>query len=409
MALAGSAVGLGNLWRFPYLVGENGGSAFILIYLGFVLLIGLPIMLCEFLIGRRGGSDSFGSFRALAPGSKWGIVGFLGVLCSFCILSFYSVVGGWGLAALLHPTTFDFAGFSASPLRQILGLLAFLALTAIIVVSGVKNGIERFAKIMMPVLFLLIIIIAVYAMCLPGAQDGIRYIFKPDFSKVTGSTLIAAMGQSFFSLSLGSGLVITFGSYVAKKENILKMSTQTVVADTVFALFASCAIMPAVFAFGVNPGEGPGLVFVTLPQIFAQMKGGIVVAIIFFIAFALAALTSSISLMEVVTAFIIEELHVSRKKAVAFMVVSMMILGSLSAVFSSVFNFFDYVTANILMTVGGLLVVIFVGWKLGAKIVSDEITNSGSINLPRWFLQLLSFLIRFVAPVGIIAIFIANI
>ena len=180
-------------------------------------------------------------------------------------------------------------------------------------------------------------------------------------------------------------------------------------ADTVFALFASCAIMPAVFAFGVNPGEGPGLVFVTLPQIFAQMKGGIVVAIIFFIAFALAALTSSISLMEVVTAFIIEELHVSRKKAVAFMVVSMMILGSLSAVFSSVFNFFDYVTANILMTVGGLLVVIFVGWKLGAKIVSDEITNSGSINLPRWFLQLLSFLIRFAAPVGIIAIFIANI
>lgn len=427
VALAGSAVGLGNLWRFPYLLGQNGGAAFILIYLGFVLLVGLPVMLAEFIIGRRSQASARAAFRKLAPGSRWGIPGVLGVICCALILSFYSVVGGWGAEYLYKAVCFDFttgnsdtlsnlfSGFSTSVWRPIICHSIFLALTAGIVIAGVKNGIEKFSKVMMPLLFLIVIGIAVRSMTLEGSGPGISYLFKPDWSKVTSLTFLAALGQAFFSLSLGGCMVITYASYVKKDANIISLGAQTAAADTVFALIAGCAIMPAVFAFGIAPGEGPGLVFITLPQIFSQMPLGGVVAIFFFLALLLAALTSSISILEVIVAFCIEEFKMKRKAAVAVVFILIWILGVLCSLSmgpladfkifgKTIFDLFDFLSANFLMLIGGLLVVIFVGWRLGRKEVYDELTNGGGLKLSPWLLKTILFLIRFVAPLALIAI-----
>lgn len=427
VALAGSAVGLGNLWRFPYLVGENGGAAFILIYLGFVLLIGLPILMSEFIIGRRSQAAARGAFRKLAPGSRWPLAGVLAVLCCTLILSFYSVVGGWGIEYLFKAIRFDFTSgresdlssifsqFTSSSWRPLIFHTLFLAATALIVIFGVKNGIEKFSKLMMPILFLIILALAVRSLTLPDAGAGIDYLFRPDWSKVNAQTVLAALGQAFFSLSLGSGMVITYGSYVSRKESILKLSAQTAVADTLFALIAGCAIMPAVFAFGISPGEGPGLVFITLPYIFCQLPLGGLIAILFFLALLLAALTSSISIMEVIVSFGIEEFKFKRGVSVAVSFIVLWVLGCLCSlslgqlsgwtVFGkNIFDLFDYVSANVLMLIGGLLVVIFAGWKLGRKIIEDELTNGGQLKVPAWFLDTLTFLLRFLAPAGILTI-----
>jgi NSS family neurotransmitter:Na+ symporter len=430
VALAGSAVGLGNLWRFPYLVGENGGAAFILIYLGFVLLIGLPILISEFIIGRRSQAAARGAFRKLAPDGRWHVAGSLAVLCCTLILSFYSVVGGWGIEYLIKAFRFDFSSgntpgmatmfsdFATSTTGPLICHTVFLGVTGLIVIMGVKNGIEKFSKVMMPLLFVIMIGLAVRSLTLPGAKEGIDYLFRPDWSKVTSGTFLAALGQAFFSLSLGSGMVITYGSYVKKKENIVKIGTETAVADTLFALIAGCAIMPAVFAFGISPGEGPGLVFTTLPYIFSQLPAGGVVAILFFLALLLAALTSSISVLEVIVAFTIEEFHLKRKGAVALCLGVIWVLGALCSlslgvldgfkVFGkNIFDLFDFASANVLMLIGGLLVVLFVGWKLGRSIIHDELTNSGGLKIPVWLLDTILFLIRFLAPaaIAVIAIF----
>ena len=427
VALAGSAVGLGNLWRFPYLVGQNGGAAFILIYLAFVLLIGLPILLSEFIIGRRSQASARAAFRALAPGGHWGIAGVLAVLCCTLILSFYSVVGGWGVEYLFKAVCFDFtrsggenldslfSTFSSSTWKPLLFHTIFLGVTAGIVISGVKNGIEKFSKIMMPVLFFIMLGIAIRSLTLPGGGAGVDYLFKPDWSKVTPNTFLAALGQAFFSLSLGSGMVITYGSYVKKDANILSLGAQTAAADTVFALIAGCAIMPAVFAFGISPGEGPGLVFITLPYIFGQLPLGGVIAILFFLALLLAALTSSISVLEVIVAFCMEEFKIRRRTAVllCFLVIwalgclcslSLGVLGDWKVLGKTIFDLFDYVSANVLMLIGGLVVVVFVGWKLGRKEMHDELTNSGRLRIPDWFIDLLLFLLRFLAPAAILTI-----
>ena len=427
VALAGSAVGLGNLWRFPYLVGENGGAAFILIYLGFVLLIGLPILLSEFIIGRRSQAAARGAFKVLAPGSGWHIAGILAVLCCTLILSFYSVVGGWGIEYLYKAFRFDFTqthtaematmfpDFASSTFGPLVCHTLFLVITGLIVIMGVKNGIEKFSKVMMPLLFLIMIGLAVRSMTLPGAGEGINYLFKPDWSKVHSGTFLAALGQAFFSLSLGSGMVITYGSYVKKKENVVRISTETALADTVFALIAGCAIMPAVFAFGISPGEGPGLVFTTLPYIFSQIPAGGFVAILFFLALLLAALTSSISVLEVIVAFCMEEFHLRRKGAVALCLTVLWILGALCSLSQGVladwkilgkniFDLFDFASANVLMLIGGLLVVLFVGWKLGRSVIHDELTNGGTLKMPVWLLDTFLFLIRFLAPAAIVTI-----
>lgn len=427
VALAGSAVGLGNLWRFPYLVGENGGAAFILIYLGFVLLIGLPIMLSEFIIGRRSQAAACGAYRRLAPGSRWPLAGILAVLCCTMILSFYSVVGGWGIEYLVKAVRFDFTSgragdlstifsqFTSSSMRPLLYHTLFLAATALIVIFGVKNGIEKFSKVMMPILFVIIVALAVRSLTLPDAGAGIDYLFRPDWSKVNADTVLAALGQAFFSLSLGSGMVITYGSYVGRKESILKISAQTAVADTLFALIAGCAIMPAVFAFGISPGEGPGLVFITLPYIFSQLPLGGLIAVLFFLALLLAALTSSISIMEVIVSFGIEEFKFKRGVSVAVSFAVLWVLGCFCSLSlgrlsgwtlfgKNIFDLFDYVSANVLMLIGGLLVVTFTGWKLGRKVIKDELTGSAVHRVPDWFVDTLTFLMRFIAPAAILII-----
>ena len=431
LAMTGSAVGLGNLWRFPYLVGENGGAAFIIFYLVCVVFICMPIMMCEFILGRRSHANAFGAFKKLAPGTGWKHVGMLSVLAAAFILSFYSVVGGWSIKYLVMACGLKFTApgglqseavfnsFVTSDIAPILYTLAFLACTGIIIVAGVKNGIEKFTKALMPVLFVLMVILAVRSMTLPGAGEGVKYLFKPDFSKFTATSAIAALGQAFFSLSLGCGTILTYASYVSSKENIMKCSAQTTLLDTLFAMIAGCAIMPAVFAYGISPGQGPGLVFVTLPAIFSELPAGGIAAIVFFFCLFLAALTSAISLLEVVIAFLIEECKLRRPVAVAVSMSVFVVLavlcslsqGSLSHVkiFSlNIFDLFDYVSANVLMTFGALFAVIFVGHKLKRSDIEDELTSGGLYRLPRGFANVLYFIIRWAAPAVIIGLLVAG-
>ena len=386
VAMAGSAVGLGNLWRFPYLVGTNGGAAFIIIYLIFVFFLCLPIMYSEFIVGRRSQANVFGAFKVLAPGSKWSGVGIIAVLASISILSFYCVVGGWTIDYMVKAMTFQFKADSqelsdmfaqtvTSNYEPLIYLLVFLALTGLIVIAGVKKGIEKYTKIMMPMLFVMVIIIAVRSLTLPHAEEGVAFLLKPDFSKVTSRTVLEALGQAFFSLSLGCGTIMTYGSYVSKQENIVKTSVFTSLADTVFAIIAGLAIMPAVFAFGISPEQGPGLVFVTLPHVFAQLPLGSIVAILFFFILFIAAITSSISLLEVAVAYIKEEFKISRAVATGVSLAIVTALGALCSLSQGVladvkisgwnfFDFFDKISANIFMPLGGFLIVIFVGWRM---------------------------------------------
>ena len=429
LALAGSAVGLGNLWRFPYLMGENGGAAFIIVYILMTVFLSLPIFLCEFIVGRHSSRDVIGAYKVLSPNKPWKYLGVFSISGVICVLSFYSVVGGWGVEYFIKSVSLSivnedegalatmFSDFVSNPYKPLLYHSIFLALTAGIVVAGVKKGIERFSKVMMPLLFVLMIAIAVRSLTLPGAETGLKYLFHPDFSKLDSHMLLMALGQSFFSVSLGVGTIVTYGSYVNKKESILKCTAGTAIFDTLFALVAGCAIMPAVFAFGLNPSEGPGLVFVTLPHIFSQMPAGQILAIIFFLALLLAALTSSISMLEVVIAWMVEELHLSRLQACCSSFLGFWILGALCSLSQGVlsdflifgknfFDLFDYVSANILMLGGGLLTSLFVGWYLGPKIIREELSNKGSLRVPEWFMNIVIFLIKFVAPMAVLAIMI---
>ncbi len=421
VAMAGSAVGLGNLWRFPYLVGTNGGAAFIIIYLCFVLLLALPIMYSEFVIGRRSQANVFGAYKVLAPGTKWCNTGFIYVLCSVVILSFYSVVGGWTIDYLFKALAFQFntvaeAGFGGvfesvvtSTYEPLLFMFLFIVATALIVLAGVKRGIEKYTKIMMPLLFVMVVVIAVRSVTLPGAGAGLDFLFKPDFSKVTAATFLDALGQAFFSLSVGAGTIMTYASYVNKKESIVGLSAQTAMADTLFAIIAGLAIMPAVFAFGISPAQGPGLVFVTLPYIFAQLPLGSVLAILFFFILFIAALTSSISMLEVIVAYLSEELEMSRKKAIfcsAFVVavlgvlcsLSQGVLGGFKLFGNNIFDCFDKFSSNILLPLGGLFAVIFVGWRMGRADVLDEITSGGLYKFPPFVQSFIYLSIKYLAP-----------
>lgn len=429
MAMVGSAVGLGNIWRFPYMMGENGGGAFILIYLVAALLLSMPIMICEFVIGRRSQVNAVQSFSRLAPGTRWNLTGILAVLTVSIILSFYSVIGGWSINYFIKSLTFslvstpdaDYAGIFAQSVGSVWSPLFYTALfyglTALIVSFGIKNGVEKCSRVMMPVLFVLIVAIAVRSMTLPGAAAGIKYIFKPDFSQVTGRTVASAMGQAFFSLSVGVGTIITYASYVSRKENILKCSARTVISDTLFAVIAGCAIMPAVFAFGYNPGEGPGLVFITLPGLFANMSFGGIIAVVFFFALLLAALSSSISMIEVIVSFLTQKFNISRRKAIAFISVYALAVAALCSLSQGpladvkvmgkdILSFLDYISATFMMTLGAILFVVFVGWKLGREVFVSEMTSEGSVRVPSWLLKVIFFIIKFIAPpviIGIIA------
>jgi len=432
MAMAGSAVGLGNLWRFPYLLGENGGAAFLVIYIICAFFIALPIFFCEFIIGRRSGTNSFSAFSALAPGSKWKWVGIIAVITPFIVASFYSVIGGWSVEYLFKACTFEFSAsdsidqlntifwdFASSVWPPIIGHTIFLGSTAFIVARGVKHGIESFGKVAMPALFFIVIAMVLYVAFIPGASQGYKYLFKPDFSKVSPSTISAALGQAFFSLSLGCGCIITYASYVRKKENAFVHCGSTALLDLMFALIAACAIMPACFAFGVNPGSGPSVVYEALPFIFSKMPGGDIVAILFFIALLVAALTSSISMFEVIISYMVDEKHISRKKACWLLFSSCWVLGclcSLSIGPLSDFKIFGYTileacdkcTSNILMTIGAFLIVTFVGWKMKKADVKDELTSGGSNARFARIFNVVYYMIRYVAPVAILLILITG-
>ena len=426
-AAAGSAVGLGNIWKFPYVAGQNGGGAFLVVYLLFIIAIGLPVMLSEFSIGRRAKRNAIGSFKKLAPGSPWYLVGVMGVAAAFLILSFYSAVAGWTLEYIVKSFTDSFAGrdeqelnlmfgnFISGTWRPLFWQILFMIFTAWIVMAGIKKGIEKYTKVLMPLLVVMIIILCIRSVTLQGSREGLSFLFRPDFSKLTADAVLGALGQAFFSLSLGMGTLITYGSYIGRKYNLTSTVIQVSAADTIIAIMAGIAIFPAVFAFGIDPAEGPGLVFITLPGIFQQIPGGYFFALIFFILLAVAALTSSISVLEVVVAYFVEELHLSRRKATILASVMISVLGvfcTLSfgimsdvTIFGMVFfDLMDFTASNLLLPLGGLFIVLFVGWYMGIGAARSEISNEGVLRLG--FFPAFIFLVRFIAPFAITLVFI---
>lgn len=431
LASAGSAVGLGNIWRFPYEAGNHGGAAFILIYLGCVLILGLPIMISEFLIGRRSRANTAGAYQVLAPGTQWKWVGRMGVLAGFLILGYYSVVAGWTLEYIFQSVTNSFAGksasdfidsfqrFSSNPWRPILWLVVFLLGTHFVIIKGVEKGIERSSKVMMPALFILLIVLAVLSISLPGSEKGLKFLLKPDFSKVTGDVFLGAMGQAFFSLSLGMGCLSTYASYFGKKTNLSQTAFSVGILDTFVAILAGLIIFPAAFSVGIQPDSGPSLIFITLPNVFQQAFSGAPVmaylcSVMFYILLAVAAVTSTISLHEVVTAYLHEEYKFTRGKAARLVTGGCIFLGIFSSLSlgptkdftlfgMGTFDLFDYVTAKIMLPLGGLCVSVFTGWYLDKKIIWEEITNDGTLKAP--FYRIIVFILKFIAPIAILVIF----
>jgi NSS family neurotransmitter:Na+ symporter len=425
-AAAGSAVGLGNIWRFPYIAGENGGAAFILIYLIIIVILGIPVMLSEFTIGRRAQRNAYGSFKLLKPGQPWYLIGVMGISAAFFILAFYSTVAGWTFHylylsvingfkdqspdALQH--TFD--QFSTSGWQPIIWQIVVMVLTAGIILGGVKNGIEKYTKVLMPLLLILLAILAIRSVTLPGAVEGLKFIFKPDFSKVGASTFLEALGQVFFSMSIGMGTIITYGSYIRKRDNLTTTAFSVAATDLAVAMIAGLAIFPAVFAFGITPSAGEGLAFITLPNIFQQLPGGYFWSLLFFGLLTIAALTSTISVLEVVVAYMTEELNLSRRWSTILSAAGITFLGILCTLSQgpapgislfgmNLFNVLEYLTANIMLPTGGLFIVLFVGWFMGRKNVRDELTNSGTLKGRLFHVFLV--IVRFVAPLAIATVF----
>ncbi|NNE46012.1 MAG: sodium-dependent transporter [Rhodothermales bacterium] len=423
LAAAGSAIGLGNIWRFPFTAGENGGGAFVLIYLMFVALIGIPVLLAELSIGRQTERNPVGAFKALVPGSWWPVVGGLGVATGFGILSFYSVIAGWTLAYLykaivggfgMNLTAADseaiFGEIVGDPLLAIVLTVAFLLLTILVVRGGVSGGIERATKVLMPLLFILLVILAIRAVTLPGAMEGVSYLFKPDFSEITTSVAMNALGQALFSLSLGMGAMITYGSYFPKSENLPIAGVSVAVFDTLIAVLAGLIIFPALFAVGVEPGAGPSLVFVVLPTIFDSLPAGGFFAIAFYFLLTIAALTSTISLLEVVVSYFVDERGWSRNKAAWVLGSTCMVLAVPSALSQGAnatltnmagggfLNLQNIIWGNFSLSIGALLICVFVGWKWGVPAARASL-EGGGFALPA--AGLWSFLIRFVCPVAV--------
>ena len=411
MAMAGSAIGLGNIWRFPYMVGEYGGAAFILVYIFCSFLLSFPIFLSEAVIGRRTHSNAIGAMNKLAPGSFWTSLGYLSVITPMVIVSYYSIVGGWSVEYFLKSFTLNFGEFRPAGWTPLLFNTIFLALSAGIVALGITKGIEKFNKISIPLLFVLIVLIMIYSVNMPGAEKGVEYLVKPDFSKLTGRTFAFALGQSFYAMSLGMGIVITYSSYVHKDENLVASGVGTVLAALLFSILAGFAIMPAVFSAGIAPSSGPGLVYQTLPYVFSSMGTsspwiGTVVAALFFFSVIVAAMTSSISLIEVGVAYLVEEKGVKRPLACLVVFIVTWLLGLVSVFSVKAFGKVDAFSSNFLLTAGVLLVVLFIGWKMNKEDVRDEFTNHGTIN--NKIFGVFYFLVRYVAPITVLTIFITN-
>lgn len=426
LATVGCAVGLGNIWRFPYMLGENGGAAFLLVYISCILFLGIPVMITEFFIGRYSRKNAAGAFKVMAPGTKWSVIGYNGVAAAFLILGYYAVVSGWTLEYIVqafsgslegkNATDFadEFTAFSTGVFRPILWTVVFIALTHIIIVSGVKEGIERASKVMMPMLFLILIALCVRSITLPGASEGLTFLFNPDFSKIDSSVVLSAMGQAFFSLSIGMGCLITYASYFGKQTNLQTTALQVTILDTLVAVLAGVMIFPAVFSFGIEPTTGPELVFITLPNVFEQLPFGNIWSFVFFVLLALAALTSTISLHEVSTAYVHEEYHVSRKKAAVIVSIGVTILGILSSLSMGLlssytlfglnfFNLLDFVTAKIMLPLGGMMICIFTAKRVDKLLLKEEVTNHGTIRF--YFFNTYAFFVKYIAPIAIGLIF----
>ena len=428
LVAAGSSVGLGNIWRFPYVAGDNGGGAFLVIYILCVLLLGLPLMLAEFTVGRASHRNAVGAFRTLDP--KWGLLGYIGVLAAFLILGFYLVVSGWTAEYMIHSLTGDlarystaaeyeriFSNFIASPWRPLLYTAIFSLATHFVIALGVQKGIERSAKILMPLLFVILILLSIHSLLMPGGGEGLRFFFQPDFSKVTPSTLLVAMGQAFFSLSIGIGTMITYASYFKPETNLRHTALNVTILDTLVAVLAGVVIFPAVFSVGIEPSSGPSLVFITLPSIFNGMPLSMVWSTIFFLLLVVAALTSTISLHEVITVYLHEEWHMSRRAAAWATTLSTIVLGAAASLSMGVwsgwticgmnlFDTLDFVTANIMLPAGALLTCLFVGWRLDREVLHAQMTNNGA--LPFRIYRVFILLLRYFCPAILLLVFLDN-
>ena len=429
LATAGSAVGLGNVWRFPYMTGQNGGAAFIIVYLACILLLGIPGMVSEFIVGRHSQTNAARAYASFSRGKSWGLVGILGIITSTIILGFYAVVAGWCLhylgASAIGQLKGDasfvqnyFQTFSSNPVKPAALGVAFILITHFIIIRGVRNGIERASKLLMPLLLILLLIIVIASCSLPGAFKGIEFLLKPDFSKVSGKVCLEALGQAFFSLSLGTACLCTYASYFSRQTKLLYSATQIALIDFVIALMSGLMIFPAAFSVGVQPDSGPSLIFITLPNVFQQAFSfmpilGYIISILFYALLVFAALTSTISMHEIGTAFFHEELHINRSKAAWILT----IVCSIIAIFcslsvgkpdiqlwgKSLMDFCDYITAQVMLPAGAMLTSILVGWFASKKMVREEFTNWETSNSKSYF-NFYLFCVRYIVPTCILLI-----
>lgn len=425
LAAAGSAIGLGNIWRYPYVTGQNGGAAFVLLYVACVLVIALPILIAELSLGRHTTLNPVGAFKKLTKSKAWPLVGYLGVITGAGILSFYLVVAGWTLGYIVRtiiPSAENFGQFIANPVEEMIYFTAFLALTTYVVLGGVERGIERWSKLLMPALLVLLVSLIIYNLTLDGAMKGVEFYLNPDFSKIQGSTFLAALGQAFFSLSLGMGTMITYGSYLSKNENIAFSGTAVALFDTMVAFLAGLMIFPALFSVGIEPTQGPSLVFDVLPRVFETMPGGVFLGLFFFVLLAIAALTSTVSLLEVPVAFLVDEKKWSRKKSVLTISALVFVLGIPSALSQGAvpalgslnilgqtdfLSLMSFIFSDLSLPIGGLLICVFVAWVWGSAKAYEEI-RIGATEKTLGLMGLWQFLIKYVCPV-IIAVVLLNV
>ncbi len=426
-AAAGSAVGLGNIWRFPSQAADGGGALFIFLYIGCIVFFGIPLMMGEFIIGRSGRANASGSFQKLAPGTSWKWVGRLGVFTGFLILGFYMVVCGWTIEYILQSVSGqlmssnnfgdNFTNLMQNSTRQIVWMLFFTIITAFFILAGVKKGIEQSAKIMMPVLFLILVVLGIRSITLSGSAEGLLFLFKPSMENVKSTIFLDAIGQAFFSLSIGMGCMTTYGSYFRDDSNLRNTAVQVSLLDSLVAILAGIIIFPAAFALTQTPDTivstlvagGPGLLFITIPELFHHLPFSSLWATLFFVLLGIAALTSTISLMEVVTTFLHEEFNMLRRNAVTFVAIGVVILGVFSSISSQFFNILDYATAKVMLPLSGLFISLFIGWYLDKKVTYSQLTNEGTLSVSVRFLKLYIFILRYVAPVAIVGIFIYGI
>lgn len=430
LATAGSAVGLGNVWRFPYMTGENGGAAFIFIYMVCILVLGVPGMIGEFIVGRHAQTNAARAYDKLSGGKPWKLVGYLGILTSTIILGFYAVVAGWCLqylfASVIGQVNGDaeyvknyFVTFSTSPVKPVLWGVGFILLTHLVIVRGVQAGIERASKLLMPILLVLLVIIVVASCMLPGAMAGVKFLLMPDFSKLDSKVLLEALGQAFFSLSLGTACLCTYASYFTRDTKLLHSAGQIALLDTLIAILSGLMIFPAAASVGVSPDSGPSLIFITLPNVFQQAFGampavGYVIGVMFYALLVFAALTSTISMHEIGTAFFTEELHLPRRKSAwvitaatsaicIFCALSVGAYPGLKLMGTPLMDFCDQLTANVMLPLGGMLTCLFVGWYIPKQVVHDEFTNGGSV--ASRFFSVFLFAVRYVCPICIVLVF----